>query len=514
MSEFINTIDALGDDAVIDSIIDRTIAEFKDNKLTDIGKYAFYKCAALTNVDIPNVTRINGNAFEGCTSLVSLNAPSVTNQGLTWEQYQFKGCTALESANLPALLAAKSYMFDGCSSLTNIVLPKATSVEAVAFQNCKNLKIADFLSLSSFAWNTFQGSSVTAVLLRNTARIATLSHAMMTGVTGYFYVPKTMADGSDGVAAYQSATNWSAFADKFRALEDYTLDGTVDGTFVDENTTHIYDTSLTSIQDSAFESHPALKDVTFTNVTSVGSYAFYNNTALESVNLPNATTLEAYAFKDCSALREIHAPNVTTFLDWDGHYFQNCTALKTTDFPLTTKIPRGIFSGCTSLESVNFPMAKSTDVNSFYNCVSLTELNLPEVTNFSGIGCLDGCTSLSKISVPKAETVGVGFRNCTMTVLDLPSVKAINYAILFYNWSIQHLLLRNTSQVCTLSNLLDGGHQNTADHIKTVMIYVPRTLLDSYKSATNWSTYAEQFRALEDYTVDGTVTGELDESKI
>ena len=42
MSEFINTIDVLGDDAVIDSIIDRTITEFKDNTLTTIGQYAFF----------------------------------------------------------------------------------------------------------------------------------------------------------------------------------------------------------------------------------------------------------------------------------------------------------------------------------------------------------------------------------------------------------------------------------------------------------------------------------------
>jgi hypothetical protein len=30
-------------------------------------------------------------------------------------------------------------------------------------------------------------------------------------------------------------------------------------------------------------------------------------------------------------------------------------------------------------------------------------------------------------------------------------------------------------------------------------IYVPAALVDSYKAATNWSTYAEQIRAIEDY---------------
>jgi hypothetical protein len=49
---------------------------------------------------------------------------------------------------------------------------------------------------------------------------------------------------------------------------------------------------------------------------------------------------------------------------------------------------------------------------------------------------------------------------------------------------------------------------------KDCFIYVPRSMCDTLKSATNWSTYASQIRALEDYTIDGTVDGELDESKI
>lgn len=33
----------------------------------------------------------------------------------------------------------------------------------------------------------------------------------------------------------------------------------------------------------------------------------------------------------------------------------------------------------------------------------------------------------------------------------------------------------------------------------TGYIYVPAALVDSYKAATNWSTYADQIRAIEDY---------------
>jgi hypothetical protein len=38
--------------------------------------------------------------------------------------------------------------------------------------------------------------------------------------------------------------------------------------------------------------------------------------------------------------------------------------------------------------------------------------------------------------------------------------------------------------------------------------------MDTYKTSANWENFAAQFRALEDYTVDGTITGALDINKI
>lgn len=45
-------------------------------------------------------------------------------------------------------------------------------------------------------------------------------------------------------------------------------------------------------------------------------------------------------------------------------------------------------------------------------------------------------------------------------------------------------------------------------------IYVPAALLEDYKTNAGWTSFADRFRALEDYTVDGTTTGELDPTKI
>ena len=108
-----------------------------------------------------------------------------------------------------------------------------------------------------------------------------------------------------------------------------------------------------------------------------------------------------------------------------------------------------------------------------------------------GARAFDSCSSLTAVDFSAATSIGdYAFNACS---------------------ALTTLILRSET-MCTLSST----YTFTGTPIKsgTGYIYVPRALVDSYKTATNWSTYANQFRALEDYTVDGTITGALDESKI
>ena len=104
------------------------------------------------------------------------------------------------------------------------------------------------------------------------------------------------------------------------------------------------------------------------------------------------------------------------------------------------------------------------------------------------------------------------FRSCIgIQKVDLAAVQGIGTECFIWAYPLTQLIIR-TSTVCVLSN--SNAFKDTAIASGTGYIYVPSALIDSYKTATNWSVYADQFRALEDYTVDGTTTGELDESKI
>ena len=78
MSDFVNTVDSIGDEALTNSIVDRSITEIKDNYTTSIGSYAFRSCSELTTADFPAATSIGTYAFRSCSALATLILRSET----------------------------------------------------------------------------------------------------------------------------------------------------------------------------------------------------------------------------------------------------------------------------------------------------------------------------------------------------------------------------------------------------------------------------------------------------
>ena len=81
-----------------------------------IGASAFSGCAALTKVNLSQVTWINLNAFWGCTSLETLALDNVTAIG----REAFYGCTGLKTLKIPKCTQFGNYFVTGCRSLTRI----------------------------------------------------------------------------------------------------------------------------------------------------------------------------------------------------------------------------------------------------------------------------------------------------------------------------------------------------------------------------------------------------------
>jgi hypothetical protein len=180
MSEFINTIDVLGDDAVIDSIIQRTITEFKDNRVETVGAFSFRNCTSLTVLELPNARNVFSSSFSGCSALSRADLPKATkiNAGA------FQGCTALSNVNVPNVADMYEQVFVGCKSLNTLVMP----------------------SLRYLAWGVFAGSGITHLVLARQAicsltNVSSFTNTPIASGTGYIYVPKALVD------SYKTATN-------------------------------------------------------------------------------------------------------------------------------------------------------------------------------------------------------------------------------------------------------------------------------------------------------------------
>lgn len=140
-----------------------------------------------------------------------------------------------------------------------------------------------------------------------------------------------------------------------------------------------------------------------------------------------------------------------------------------------------MFKEVQHLEYVNLPNLTDTNYHGFHKCLDLKTVITP---------------ALKKISM-------WGFRECkSLETLDLPCLMEIGYDGL-YGTGITTLILRNTEAICVMSSTSNLNSTPIANG--TGYIYVPRTMedgsdgVDSYKAATNWSTYADQIRAIEDY---------------
>lgn len=239
------------------------------------------------------------------------------------------------------------------------------------------------------------------------------------------------------------------------------------------------------------------------SATKVRQYSLMNCKNITNVYIDSATKIETYAFYQCASLGNVYAPNVTTI----GNYAFRDSTLPVADFPMLESAGAYAFSG-TPIRSANLPVLRRiTNSYCFAYCKQIEEISLPNLysmgTSYTNI--FEGCTALKKLNLGELEYLtGNNFNNCTsLEELDLgASITTIASNGLRYLTVIKKIIIR-TPTVCSYNTTSASYDPTSADY----KIYVPRALVDSYKTATNWSRLADKFVALEDYTDDGTTTG-------
>lgn len=167
--------------------------------------------------------------------------------------------------------------------------------------------------------------------------------------------------------------------------------------------------------------------------------------------------------------------------------------------PNITTISQGyLFTHNTKVALVDLPNAEGTSPSySFYYTTGLKQCKLPKITILGNASFMS--SGITQVELPALETISTdAFRSCSsLTRLDLPMLKAINGTNCFNGCiSLNSLILRRDAMV-TLGNA--NAFSNSAIASGTGYIYVPADLVSTYQENSAWSTYADQFRAIEDY---------------
>lgn len=264
----------------------------------------------------------------------------------------------------------------------------------------------------------------------------------------------------------------------------------------------------------------------FTNVVSVNfpacetvwSSAFYSCTSLEKVNLSQCTRVFHNAFVGCYNLSSV---NLSKCNSLSTKAFSGCIAITSMNLPVCEYVMDSAFSGCVSLSSVSLPQCKTVRSSAFYSCSKLSKISLPNCSNVSGYAFYD-CSSLSSVSLPACTSLGesafyycsklasislpkcpqiksYAFASCKiLSTVTLPVCTSISNYAFQYCSSLTKLVL-NYSSVVTLGG--SSAFRYTPMSVSTYTgsfgsIYVPASLVDSYKAATNWATYAARITAI------------------
>ena len=399
-----------------DIIIPTTII-YEDNEysVTSIGNGAFYKCAELTSVIIPNsVTSIGKNIFDGCIALVSLvveegnpKYDSRENCNAIIETASNKLLFGCQNTIIPNSVASiANSAFNGCSGLTSIIIPDGvTDIGGSAFSGCSGLtSITMGRGVTSIGENAFKDcDNLTKVELNNNAIVSkaykyesgsSIKDIFGTQVKVYILGEDVMSIG-DG--AFDSCTN-----------------------LISVNMSN----NVTSIGKHAFsECHGLVSIHISDNLTSIGELAFYNCYHLASINIPaSLTSIDLWAFSGCGGIKKVEINSnaivskdyhqISSLANYFGHYVE--------EFVLgeeVTSIGQYAFSGCVQLSTINIPNHMTNiGEGAFFDCPALTSINIPSTVTSIGENAFYNCNGLLSIQVEDGNTVYDSRDNCNALI--------------------------------------------------------------------------------------------------
>ena len=247
----------------------------------------------------------------------------------------------------------------------------------------------------------------------------------------------------------------------------------------------------------------------------IGNYAFTRCYSLATVNVPICKNISANAFSGCSSLNSLTlCTDVYWTIPYNNDILSNTPIMSGTGSIyvrsdtysawITSKGWSSLSNRFVSVETSGFALSFSEgtvygttkllykNFSSFLG-ISKSDINkviLPECNYIEGY-TFSNCSALSQISLPRYEYIDkYTFYECTsLNSINLPICSYIGDDA-FKGCTLLSRITIGYSSICSLYGSM--VFDRTKITSSTGSIYVPTSLVDSYKSANNWSYFSTQ----------------------
>ena len=513
-----------------------------------IGRGAFH-CTYLNSCNFPNVTQLNDSTFYSCM-FSEFSLPLVSYIGSS----AFYNCYYLTQVYLPEVLEIGNNAFGSCTSIKFAVLPKCKKLNQGAFYNCRSLSSISLPNCEYVGNNAFGGQGTVSYPLITDISLPKCSYIGDYAFTPGGYSNTTLK--SIYIGGENLKLNYNAFYN-CKTLQSISIPNCSyigsSAFYSCSSLSYINVGKCSYIGSHAFAYCSSLTNFIGDSVEQVESGAFHNCFKLSSINLPECKYIGSSAFYFCSNATEINIPKCEYLQSYalsPSHKASNIIAnnliyLNSMNFnspslktlPTFSKLERldayalasnsliselitstiyafqqNALASCNNLSKIEI-YTKSNKVyfgsSVFTNCINLKSVYLPEIYN-EGLGTqtFANCSKLSYVSF------GTSFSAFSSYCSYYTDIASPSFSFTTYSYNATQQFANCTSLntlVLPFNGLVrldySGTFSNTGIANGTGHIYVPSSLVDVYKYATNWAYYSNRFSAIETLVLDFDIDG-------